>query len=433
MIKSKWVLCMLTIIALLFVVQVLWAESAKESTGGKMFEGVTVNAAVCRTDDADYMVSGLAPKLKDLTGMNLVVDVIPYEELRAKQLTDRVGAKRYDILGPCTEWSYEYREFGYPLNEYIGKEGYPDIEQEDIIPYVWNEFNPGKDIHWLPYQPDTRVFFYREDMLKEAGISVPKTWDELLAAAKKLTKDTDGDGQPDVYGFVFQGRRGWNLTLSWIPFVFAAGGEMFVDGKPAFNNQASIDAINLLLKLKKFGPPDIDAYGEQEVNMATKTGIAAMGVNASGITNELEAPDSPVKGMVTTTLFPVKSGANRKYTAILGGWALGVSEYSKNKDAAAYAVMWLTSRPIVTEMQINGRQHAARLSMANNAELLKANPHASTIVDILGGSTLFYKGPEGSAIGELLNLRIAQAISGELTPQQALDAAEEDINKLLAQ
>jgi len=33
----------------------------------------------------------------------------------------------------------------------------------------------------------------------------------------------------------------------------------------------------------------------------------------------------------------------------------------------------------------------------------------------------------------LLNLRIAQAISGELTPQQALDAAEEDINKLLAQ
>jgi ABC-type glycerol-3-phosphate transport system substrate-binding protein len=70
--------------------------------------------------------------------------------------------------------------------------------------------------------------------------------------------------------------------------------------------------------------------------------------------------------------------------------------------------------------------------MATNAELLKVNPHVTGIVDVLKGSTLFFKGPEGASLGELLNVRIAQAISGELDPKGALDAAVDDINKALA-
>jgi ABC-type glycerol-3-phosphate transport system substrate-binding protein len=110
---------------------------------------------------------------------------------------------------------------------------------------------------------------------------------------------------------------------------------------------------------------------------------------------------------------------------------MGVSSYSKHKDAAAYAVMWLTSKDIVTDMEIHGRQHAARLSMASNPELLKVNPFVTGIVDVLKGATIFFPGKEGASIGELLNVRIAQAISGEMSPKDALDAAVEDIDKLL--
>jgi ABC-type glycerol-3-phosphate transport system substrate-binding protein len=403
------------------------------SEAAKMFEGVEINALIFRSSDTDYIMQELAPRLEEETGIVLKVDQVPYEEVRAKQLTDVAGAKQYDIINPCTEWSYEYRQFAVPLNEYIGAEGYPDIEEDDIIPFVWSEFNP-EGIHWFPYQPDTRIFFYREDLLAQEGLSVPTTWDELLAAAEKLTKDTDGDGKIDQYGFVFPARRGWNLSLAWIPFLFSAGGDMFVDNKPAFNTQAGVDSLNLLLKLKQYGPPDIDTYGEYEVNQAVKNGMIAMGVSATAITPEIEQADSPIKGKVKSTIFPLQSqDIERKHTAILGGWALGVSAYSKHKDAAAYAVMWLTSKDIVTEMQINGRQHAARLSMAKNPELLGVNPHVSTIVDILSGSTLFFKSPQGAAVGELLNVRTAQAIAGDLAPQEALGEAVKDINTLLNQ
>jgi multiple sugar transport system substrate-binding protein len=401
--------------------------AASKKKGGMAFKGERVTGLFFKGSDTDYMMSTLAPKLKQLTGIDLVIDEIPYEDVRAKQLADVAGAKRYDIINPCTEWSYEYRQFAAPLDSYIGKAGYPDISQSDIIQFVWKEFNPGTNVHWLPYQPDTRLFLYRADLLSAAGIAVPKTWDELLAAAEKLTED----GQ---YGFVFPAQRGWNLMLAWVPVLFSAGGELFVDNKPVFNSQAGVDSLNLLIDLKQYGPPDIDAYGEYEVNQTVKSGKIAMCVSASAITSEIEAADVPTKGKFKSALFPLQTaGTKRKFTAGLGGWAMGVSNYSKHKDAATYAVMWLTSKDIVTDMEIHGRQHAARLSMATNAELLKINPHVTGIVDVLKGSTLFFKGPEGASLGELLNVRIAQAISGELDPKDALDAAVDDINKALAE
>jgi multiple sugar transport system substrate-binding protein len=392
---------------------------------GMPLKGQQITALMFKGSDTDYIISTLAPKLKQLTGINLVVDEIPYDDVRAKQLADVAGAKRYDIIDPTTEWSYEYRQFAAPLTDSIGKAGYPDIEQSDIIPFVWKQFNPGADIHFIPYQPDTRLFLYREDLFSADGIEVPKTWGDLRAAAEKLT----GNGQ---YGFVFPAQRGWNLTLAWAPVLFSAGGQLFVDKKPAFDTQAGVDSLSFLIELKKYGPPDINNYGEYEVNQNVKSGKIAMAVSASAITSEIQAADSPVKDKFKSALFPLQSASTaRKYTACLGGWAMGVSSYSKHKDAAAYAVMWLTSKDIVTDMEIHGRQHAARLSMASNPELLKVNPFVTGIVDVLKGATIFFPGKEGASIGELLNVRIAQAISGEMSPKDALDAAVEDIDKLL--
>jgi multiple sugar transport system substrate-binding protein len=407
--------------------------SATSALGAeKPFDGTEVKALVFRSLDGDYIASTLAPRLKSETGITLTVDQVPYEEVRAKQLADRAGAKRYDILNTTTEWSYEYRKFAAPLNDYIGKAGYPDIEEADIIPFVWKAFNPGKKIAWMPYQPDTRIFFYRPDLLQAAGIQPPKTWDELLAAAKALTKPAAG-GKDAQYGFIFPGQRGWNLTLAWIPFVYAAGGNIFNDGKPAFDSQAGVDALNLLLELKQYSPPDVISFGEHEVNQSVLHGQVAMGVSASAITPEIEAPDSPIKGKIVSSGFPLQSADTKpKHSAALGGWAFGVSDYSKHKDAAAYVAMWLASRPIVTEMQTHGRQHAARLSMAKDPGLLSVNPHIPAIVEVLTSAEIFFPGSQGAAIGELLNVRVAQAVAGEMKPKEALDAAESDINNYLA-
>lgn len=398
------------------------------------FGGVTVNALIFKSLDSDYIVEKLAPRLKDEVNINLVVNQVPYEEIRATQLTDAFGAKQYDIINPCTEWSYEYRGFAAPIDSYIGKEGYPDIEEDDLIQFVYKGFNPTGEKFFIPYQPDTRVFFYREDLLKAEGLSVPTTWDELLTVAEKLTKDTDGDGKIDQYGFCYSAARGWILTLVWVPFLFSAGGDLFDGETPVFNSQAGVDAIDYLIKLKACCPPDIDVYGEYEVNGAAVNGTVAMGVSASAITPEIEADSSPVKGKIKTVAFPVKDASiTPKYSAGMGGWALGITNYSKNQDAAAYSLMWLTSKEISTELETNGRLHPARYSQANSADFIAKNPHVKTIIDILNKSKIFFEGPEGAAIGELVNLRIAQAISGEMGAKDALDLAAKEVTDYLAE
>lgn len=407
---------------------------ALQAQSALQFNGVEVHALMFRSTDTDYIISTLAPRLEQETGIKLIVDETPYEDVRAKQLADRAGAHAYDILNSTTEWSYEYAEFAAPLDEYIANPQYPDIQKDDIIPYVWSTFNPGANVKLLPYQPDTRLFFYRTDLFEQAGLSAPQTWDDVRAAAAALTKDTNGDGQIDQFGFLFPGQRGWNLMLAWVPLVYAAGGEIFSDGQPAFKSDAGLAALNFLIEMKQYAPPDVTAFGEYEVNQTTTQGHAAMVISASAITQELEAETSAVKGLMASTDFPLQTATTeRKYSAALGGWALGVTDYSQVKDAAAYSIMWLTSKDIVTEMEIHGRAHAARLSMAENPDLLAVNPHVPTIVKVLSNAEIFYRGPQGASLGELLNVRIAQAVAGEITPEEALRLAQDELSAYIAE
>lgn len=392
------------------------------------FKGVTLRVAIVHTEDSEYLASHLAPMLGAVSGIKLIVDQIPYDELNAKQLMDWVGAKNYDLINPCTEWSHQYAAFAIPLNKYIGDPNYPDPELDDIIPGIWKVWRPGPEIYWFPYQPDSRVFYYRQDLIDEAGLTGPKTWDDLLNTAKKL--NIEGLR----YGFAFPGRRGMSMTLAWIPFLFSAGGDIFdQDLKPVINSEAGVASLEFLLELFQYGPPDVAAFGEFEHYGAAKKGFTATGVEASGITQAFESLDSLVRGKITTDLYPVRSlSVPRSATAIMGGWALGGANYSENPDAAAWSVLWLTSKDVVTDWQIHGRQHASRLSMATNPKLLAVNPHVATIVETLRGAKMFFEGPEAPELEQIILVRLSQAISGELSAEEALDLVAEEFEKTLA-
>ena len=64
------------------------------------------------------------------------------------------------------------------------------------------------DYYALPWRMDVRIMAYRKDMFEKAGITkVPQTWDELIAAAKKLTV-TDANGNIQVSGAAYYITRG---------------------------------------------------------------------------------------------------------------------------------------------------------------------------------------------------------------------------------
>lgn len=186
------------------------------------------------------------------------------------------------------------------------------------------------------------------------------------------------------------------------------------------------------MDLLNYGPENITEFGKLDHYKLAKEGRIVFGIEASGITQILESPDSSVRGKIGTSVFPLRSkNTHRQFIAIMGGWALGITIYSKNIEAAAWVVLWLTGKKVVTDWQIHGRAHAARFSIMKNNQLLEVNPHLPTIIKNFTQTKLFFAGPEGNQLEKALMNSLASAISGEISAKDALDRAALMFNTIL--
>jgi multiple sugar transport system substrate-binding protein len=118
---------------------------------------------------------------------------------------------------------YQSRDVLLNLQPYIDKN--PDI-LKDVYPQTLSAYQTPDGYYGLPRDFQTIVLFYNKDMFDAAGMAYPTadwTWEDLRAAARQLTKDTNGDGKIDQYGFVFDQ---WDMEPGWSEAVWAYGGDI---------------------------------------------------------------------------------------------------------------------------------------------------------------------------------------------------------------
>lgn len=193
------------------------------------------------------------------------------------------------------------------------------------------KINAGPDgkQYYLPVQYVVLYLYYRTDMFDELGLTPPKTCEEFRDAAIKLTRDTNGDGQVDVYGFGFRGGKGGHdhwLTLT-LPKVDGGleGGNLTSDAAVAANQWT----IDLFQKDKVF-PPSAPNDGFQEIIAGFKQGLTAMTIHHIGSSaGMVEALGDKVSAA------PVPAcGPNGSAWTAYGDESLAVFSASENKDAA---------------------------------------------------------------------------------------------------
>jgi ABC-type glycerol-3-phosphate transport system substrate-binding protein len=99
----------------------------------------------------------------------------------------------------------------------------------------WNGMHPG-----ITWQFDSRAIFYRKDLFEQAGIEVPTTWDEWLAAAKALHKPDQG-----IAGIAIPGKQGsYDTDQFWMTLVLQAGGGIADEqGNLIIDNPANLEAL----------------------------------------------------------------------------------------------------------------------------------------------------------------------------------------------
>ncbi len=112
--------------------------------------------------------------------------------------------------------------------------------------------------------------WYRKDLLLEAGLQPPTTWNKQLIAARKLTKGS-------IYGNSLPyGRTSFTSTMM-VNFVHQAGGLIVnPDGSVGLNSPATVAALEFLKEIAPFAPPGATNYSWGEVLNSFVTGRAAM-------------------------------------------------------------------------------------------------------------------------------------------------------------
>ena len=92
-----------------------------------------------------------------------------------------------------------------PLGPRMAERG--RLKESDLYEQPVEAFRYGGTLMCVPQNVSSLVVYYNRALFERAGVAPPRegwTWDDFLAAAKALTKDTDGDGRIDVYGLGFE-------------------------------------------------------------------------------------------------------------------------------------------------------------------------------------------------------------------------------------
>jgi multiple sugar transport system substrate-binding protein len=102
----------------------------------------------------------------------------------------------------------------------------------------------------IPFSANNVALFYRPSLFQAAGITqLPRTWTDLMAVARQLTKDLDGDGKTDQYGLLLPLGKGEFTVFSWLPFLWSTGAELL----PNLTSEGAIEALTFWQNLVKEG------------------------------------------------------------------------------------------------------------------------------------------------------------------------------------
>lgn len=190
--------------------------------------------------------------------------------------------------------------------------------------------------YYLPVQYVILYLYYRTDMFAELGLTPPKTCDEFRDVAKALTRDTDGDGQVDVYGFGFRGGKGGHDH--WASLTLSREGIGF--GPNELTSEAGVVGTQFVVDLfqkDKVFPPSAPNDGFKEVIGAFQSGNTAMTIHHIGSSAGMVAA---LGDKVSAVPVPECGGG---YWTAFGDESTAVFSAAQDKEAAWKWASFLSS------------------------------------------------------------------------------------------
>ncbi len=290
---------------------------------------------------------------------------------------------------------------------------------------MWEPASYEGKIFAVPWMLGTRVLFCNRTLLTAAGYPEdfkPRTWDELLEAAKKV--NSLGEEQ---FGFGSNSAERHRLYKKFLPFFWTAGGKVFSDdGKSTqFDSPEGQRALEFYLALSKTGLIETQARLEEYF----AAGQIAFVLSGEWLIRRLERDNVEFDYFVAT--MPGLS-ENEIGTSFAGGEYLVINRASKHPDVDMSFIRYLVTPE-------NDRKFALAVGSFTPVNLhntLDLQPDKIPIAEVFQRQLRNAKStpvnPHWVQVEEILEHGIEQALFDKMTASQALQSIDLNCAKVLA-
>ncbi|WP_378948426.1 ABC transporter substrate-binding protein [Mesorhizobium sp. ANAO-SY3R2] len=168
-------------------------------------------------------------------------------------------------------WLHDLPGGGFaPMDDVVAELGKDKFEEASLAAWNYKDSYIG-----VPYTKQPFYLFWRKDLFEAAGLSAPKTWTDVVNAAKVLNKPDQGQ-----FGITIGGKNDWTVRQNFEVVLYSNGGHLLSKtGEPAFAGPEAMDALRIYSELFKNTPPGGLAAGYTEVNRTFAQGAAAMAIS----------------------------------------------------------------------------------------------------------------------------------------------------------
>lgn len=396
------------------------------NAGGDTGDGTgTVNALFMK--QAGYTEDDYAEIIAAFEEEHPDIDVKPtfvsYEALHDKIVTSAPSGS-YDVFQIDVIWPAEFASKGIVADL---TDRFPDSWTDEMLPGVLPTAEYQDKYYGVPNGPATKLFYFNKDMVSQVGATEDDlaTWDGVLDVAKRIK-----DAGLSEYPIAWSWAQAEALICDYAQVLGAFGGEFTNDaGELIINDEAGVAALEWMKKTIDDGlsNPASTTFLEDDVSKAMAQGQTAFGLNWDSTLRDLQDPSI---SSIEAGVLPTPAGPSGDRPGVNGAMAYSIGANSKNQDAAWEFISFLTSQGVQDQYVEAGLPNWS--SSYSDEELVATNPEIFEVAEAAYDDSILRPAvPNYSSVSQIIQVELQNALLGNKSPQDALDAAVAAANETL--
>ena len=203
----------------------------------------------------DWINERLAEFQQRHPGLPVELEQAKWDQIDTKSMADFRAGITHDVILTSPQFLPKH----FAVGDLLDLTPYLNWNKEQVKEFAWNPVwqacEPGGKRIGIPMGAHTRLCIYHKDMFAEAGLDAakpPRTLEELVEFAQKLTRDVNGDGKIDTWGLgIYFGPSRATIELAFAPIIWHFGGKLWDEGtkEAVFASKAGVRTAQFLSDL----------------------------------------------------------------------------------------------------------------------------------------------------------------------------------------